>query len=188
MLSTYESAICNLQFQFAIVTMDLTTLLPTLLGMAWLLPLASFVLIVFFGKRMGHGGKAAGYLATAAIVGGFVLSLAALICWLSVHPLAARTPSPRSRLRRLVHARPVRLAVADHRLLHRLADHRHVLHGHAHRLVHPRLLAGLHARRAARSDRSAGPIGKRRAAPSAAADSIASSSTCRSSASACWAW
>ena len=45
--------------------MDLTTLLPTLLGLAWLLPLASFVLIVFFGKRMGHGGKAAGLLATA---------------------------------------------------------------------------------------------------------------------------
>ena len=77
--------------------MELSTLLPTLLGTAWLLPLASFVLIVFFGKRMGRGGKAAGYLATAAIAGGFVLSLAALICWLSVHPLAAAA-SPRSRL------------------------------------------------------------------------------------------
>ena len=40
--------------------MDFHALLPTLLGLAWLLPLASFVLIVFFGKRMGHGGKAAG--------------------------------------------------------------------------------------------------------------------------------
>ena len=48
--------------------MDLTTVLPTLLATAWLLPLASFVLIVFFGKRMGHGGKAAGWLATGAIV------------------------------------------------------------------------------------------------------------------------
>ena len=50
--------------------MNLTTLLPTLLGLAWLLPLASFVLIVFFGKRMGHGGKAAGFVATGAIVSG----------------------------------------------------------------------------------------------------------------------
>ena len=74
--------------------MNLTTLLPTLLGLAWLLPLASFVFIVFFGKRMGHGGKAAGYLATAAIAGGFVLSLAALICWLSVHPLGASHAEP----------------------------------------------------------------------------------------------
>jgi NADH-quinone oxidoreductase subunit L len=67
--------------------MDLTTLLPRLLGLAWLLPLASFVLIVLFGKRMGHGGKAAGFLAVAAIVSSFVLSLTALVCWLSVHSL-----------------------------------------------------------------------------------------------------
>ena len=32
--------------------------LPILLGLAWLLPLASFVLIVFFGQRMGkHAGR-----------------------------------------------------------------------------------------------------------------------------------
>jgi NADH-quinone oxidoreductase subunit L len=73
--------------------MDLNTLLPALLGTAWLLPLASFTLIVFFGKRMGHGGKGAGYLATGAIVSGFVLSLSALGCWLSVHSL---TGSPES--------------------------------------------------------------------------------------------
>jgi NADH-quinone oxidoreductase subunit L len=78
-----------------IITMDLNALLPTLLGLAWLLPLASFVLIVFFGKRMGHGGKAAGWLATGAIVSGFVLSLAALVCWLSVHSLAvSQIPDP----------------------------------------------------------------------------------------------
>ncbi len=66
----------------------LNTLLPALLGLAWLLPLASFLLIVFFGKRMGHGGHAAGLLATAAIVSGFALSLTALICWLYVHGFA----------------------------------------------------------------------------------------------------
>ncbi len=75
--------------------MNLTTLLPTLLATAWLLPLASFVLILFFGKRMGHGGKGAGYLATGAIVSGFVLSLSALICWLRAYPLAVpQTPGP----------------------------------------------------------------------------------------------
>ncbi|MEI8372717.1 MAG: proton-conducting transporter membrane subunit [Planctomycetota bacterium] len=74
--------------------MNLTTLLPTLLGTAWLLPLASFVLIVFFGKRMGHGGKAAGFLATGAIASGFVLSLSALICWLSVNPLTTSHAGP----------------------------------------------------------------------------------------------
>ncbi len=74
--------------------MDLTALLPTLLATAWLLPLASFVLIVFFGKRMGHGGKAAGLLATGAIVSGFVLSLSALVCWLRVHSLAVSQTDP----------------------------------------------------------------------------------------------
>ena len=85
--------ICNSHYGSA-------TLLPTLLGPAWLLPLASFVLIVFFGKRMGHGGKAAGYLATAAIVSGFVLSLVGLDL-LAQRPSAcggarraARSPSP----------------------------------------------------------------------------------------------
>ncbi len=74
--------------------MDLNTLLPTLLGLAWLLPLASFALIVFFGKRMGHGGKAAGLLATGAIVAAFVLSLLALICWLDIHPLGESRSVP----------------------------------------------------------------------------------------------
>ena len=70
--------------------MDFHDLLPALLGTAWLLPLASFVLIVFFGKRMGHGGKAAGLLATGAIVAAFVLSSSALVCWLRI----PQTPDP----------------------------------------------------------------------------------------------
>ena len=125
---------------------------------AWLLPLASFVLIVFFGKRMGHGGKGAGYLATGAIVSGFVLSLTALVCWLSVHPLAVRSepPGPVSGdWYTLGQFGSLSLTIGYY--IDSLT-HRHVLHGHAHRLVHPRLLAGLHARRAARRDRSAGPL------------------------------
>ncbi len=69
--------------------MDFTfeTIMPTLLGVAWLLPLASFTLIVFFGRRMGKAGHCAGYLAAGAIIGGFVLSTIALITWISHNPL-----------------------------------------------------------------------------------------------------
>ncbi len=61
--------------------------LPLLLGLAWLAPLASFALILFFGPRMGKAGHGAGYLATAAIVAAFVLSAIALGCWASERPI-----------------------------------------------------------------------------------------------------
>jgi NADH-quinone oxidoreductase subunit L len=67
--------------------MDLAHLLPTLLGIAWLLPLASFVLIVFFGKHMGHHGKAASYLAAGAIMTSCLLSVVSLGFWLREHKL-----------------------------------------------------------------------------------------------------
>jgi NADH-quinone oxidoreductase subunit L len=63
------------------------TLIPPLLAIAWLLPLASFALIVFLGPRMGKAGKYAAWVATAAIVAAFVLSAAALTLWLLWHPL-----------------------------------------------------------------------------------------------------
>ena len=66
--------------------MDFRTLMPTLLGLAWLLPLASFALLVLWGRRMGRGGKCAGYLATLAIFCSAVLSFTALAAWLSHHP------------------------------------------------------------------------------------------------------
>jgi len=63
--------------------MDPLSLLPKLLGAAWLIPLASFTLIVFFGPRMGKAGNKAGYLATAAIGTSCALSLFALFfVWL----------------------------------------------------------------------------------------------------------
>lgn len=68
--------------------MELTSTLPLLLGLAWLLPLASFVLIVFFGPRMGKSGRFAAYVATAAIVSAFFLSVAALGLWLISTPSA----------------------------------------------------------------------------------------------------
>ena len=62
--------------------------LPKLLAMAWLTPLVSFVLILFFGKRMGSHGKGAGLLATSAIVFSAVCSFTALFgVWLPNHPL-----------------------------------------------------------------------------------------------------
>ncbi len=69
--------------------MNLETTLPILLGLAWLLPLVSFALILFFGPRMGKAGHCAGYVATGAIMLGFVLSVVALVGWLSHHPLSA---------------------------------------------------------------------------------------------------
>ena len=67
--------------------MDSSTL-PFLLGCAWLVPLASFVVIVLFGKYMGPGGKFGGYLATLAIVTSAILSLTAMFCaWLPNFPI-----------------------------------------------------------------------------------------------------
>ncbi len=63
--------------------MDPVSTLPVLLGLAWLVPLASFALIVFFGPRMGKHGQGAGYLATGAILTSCLLSLFALFfVWL----------------------------------------------------------------------------------------------------------
>ena len=66
--------------------MNLASTLPLLLGLAWLLPLVSFTLIVLFGPRMGQHGRYAGHVAAAAIVSGFVLSAIALIGWLIQSP------------------------------------------------------------------------------------------------------
>ena len=67
--------------------MELGATLSTLLLLAWLLPLASFGAIVLFGPRMGRAGKAAGYVATGAILTGVVLSLFALGFWIGEHGL-----------------------------------------------------------------------------------------------------
>jgi NADH-quinone oxidoreductase subunit L len=65
--------------------MDLASSLPVLLGFAWLLPLAAFVVVWLFGPRMGHAGKHAAYVSTGAILGSFVLSFIALVSWASNH-------------------------------------------------------------------------------------------------------
>src|SRR5262245_24425512 len=70
--------------------MNLAVMLPTLLGLAWLLPLASFKAIVFFGRYMGKHGSGAAYVACGAIITGFVLSAICLIGWLGQHPLTSQ--------------------------------------------------------------------------------------------------
>ena len=69
--------------------MELASLLPLLLGLAWIAPLVSFVAILFFGYRMGHHGRNAAWVATAAIVTSLVLSLVAFVSWLGAHPVRA---------------------------------------------------------------------------------------------------
>jgi proton-translocating NADH-quinone oxidoreductase chain L len=64
---------------------DLAHTLPTLLGLAWLLPLASFVVIVFFGPRLGKHGQAASYVACGAIITAFALSAISLWGWYHPH-------------------------------------------------------------------------------------------------------
>ncbi len=58
-------------------------LLPSLLGIAWLLPLLSFAIILFFGPRLGPHGILGGYVAAGAILGGFALSVTSLVIWAS---------------------------------------------------------------------------------------------------------
>jgi NADH-quinone oxidoreductase subunit L len=72
--------------------MEPASTLPTLLMVAWLLPLASFVLILFFGRRMGPAGKYAGHVATGAIAASCLLSLSAMfVVWLPNHHLVEPT-------------------------------------------------------------------------------------------------
>ncbi|MBI3468516.1 MAG: NADH-quinone oxidoreductase subunit L [Planctomycetes bacterium] len=68
--------------------MQLAETLPLLLALAWLMPLASFALIVLFGPRMGKAGVLAGYVATGAILTSMVLSLVSLGLWVSEHGFA----------------------------------------------------------------------------------------------------
>ena len=67
--------------------MNIESALPLLLGVAWLLPLASFVLILLFGPRLGRAGKAAGHVATSAILASCLLSFLSLGLWLLYNPI-----------------------------------------------------------------------------------------------------
>ena len=68
-------------------TMDVSTI-PSLLALAVLLPLFSFVIILIAGPRLGKYGSFAGTLAAAAIMGSCLLSLTSLKLWITEHPIA----------------------------------------------------------------------------------------------------
>lgn len=61
----------------------------TLLTIAWLLPLGSFVTILLWGPRLGRRGALAGPLATAAIGISFICALGAAWLWFSKHPVGS---------------------------------------------------------------------------------------------------
>ena len=69
-----------------LVETDLGATLSTLLGLAWLIPLGSFVAILFFGPKMGPHGRNSAWVATGAIGTSFVLSLFAFGNWMVTHP------------------------------------------------------------------------------------------------------
>ena len=73
--------------------MRLEELLPLLLGLAWLVPLGSFALVLAFGPRMGRGGRGAGYVATGAIIVSFLLSLVGLFV-LNLSAVLTMTENP----------------------------------------------------------------------------------------------
>lgn len=61
-------------------------LIPLLLGLAVLAPLASFTLILLVGPKMGPAGRHAPYFAIGAILSAFALSIASLVLWVGANP------------------------------------------------------------------------------------------------------
>ena len=101
--------------------------LPTLLAAAWLIPLASFTVILFFGPRMGKAGKYAGYLATGAIGTSCAISLFALfLVWLPANGV----PKPVANHAAAEHGHDTPAAPADG--AHEATEHAEPTHGHAH--------------------------------------------------------
>lgn len=81
--------------------MNALSVIPQLLFIAWMLPLASFVVVLVTGSFLERYARIAGFIATASIGAGCLLSLAAASIWLRVNPLstsgnhvAAHTVSP----------------------------------------------------------------------------------------------
>ena len=107
--------------------------LPFLLALAWLTPLVSFVLILFFGKHMGAHGKGAGMVATLAIVFSAVCSFTALFgVWLPNHPLQDASHHSVQHEEETLTAvgAPVRLIAAETKNHGQTADH-HASEGRA---------------------------------------------------------
>ena len=106
------------------------TVLPYLLATAWLLPLLSFTIILFFGARMGKAGRGAGVLATGAILTSCVLSLFALFfVWLPNH--GASAPKGHSETHATVEQHEGHsLTLVSHESEHEEHAGDHATHGH----------------------------------------------------------
>jgi len=65
--------------------------IPYLLTTAWLLPLASFLIISFFGQKPGLGGRGSAHVATGAIILSFTCALIAAGLWLYLFPISSST-------------------------------------------------------------------------------------------------
>ncbi len=63
--------------------------IPYLLTTAWLLPLASFLIISFFGRKLGFGGRGSAHVATGAIILSLTCSAIAAGLWLYFFPLSS---------------------------------------------------------------------------------------------------
>ncbi len=68
---------------------DVSKTIPMLLIWAWLLPLGAFGVLLFFAPWLDRRGRAAGWLATGAVAGSFLLSLLALGFWVAKGPTGA---------------------------------------------------------------------------------------------------
>ena len=173
--------------------MDISHAITTVCwALAWLLAAGLVRADRVLRPADGQAWHRGGYVATVAILGGFVLSLIALGVWVcdirppmrrvaaaaaarpSTRPIDAATRAmqvaqrerrpmtkpeagqpPRALHRRSgTRWRQFGTLQAHDRLLHRRLDRGHVRDGHADRHVHPFLCHRLHARRAARRDRS----------------------------------
>ena len=68
--------------------MNSLSLIPQLLLIAWMLPLASFVVLLVTGSFLERHGRIAGFIATTSIGVACLLSLAAASIWLGANPLS----------------------------------------------------------------------------------------------------
>lgn len=72
--------------------MNSLSLIPQLLFTAWMLPLASFVVVLLTGSSLERRGRVAGFIATTSIGVACLLSLAAAGIWLGHNPLGTSNP------------------------------------------------------------------------------------------------
>jgi NADH-quinone oxidoreductase subunit K len=118
--------------------------LMAMLDLVWLipaLPLAGFLLILLFGRKLGD--PKAGYLATAMVGASFLVTVGVFLDLLSMDA------EERTHVADLFSVGAGGVRCGGPRVPGRPAQHHHVPVRHRHRLAHPPVRRGLHARRPA---------------------------------------